>query len=78
MADESPKDEPLLEITCDTCNGAGRRRSNDRWSIMETCSICNGLGYVPTEYGLAVLNLVRRHIDSMVREALAKIANPGD
>jgi DnaJ-class molecular chaperone len=60
-----------LETVCDICDGAGRwdTRQEEGW---HRCSICNGAGYVPTEYGKKVLALLRHNFRSMLEDVRDK------
>ena len=49
---------PVLEQPCRKCGGRGTYSGGgDR----ETCGLCEGAGYVPTEVGMRVLDLMRHN-----------------
>lgn len=49
---------PELETKCDECDGKGRKFSGHR---NRTCGKCDGAGYIPTEFGYAIIVLMRHH-----------------
>jgi DnaJ-class molecular chaperone len=58
-----------LEEVCGYCNGAGGEtvEGSGRW---QQCAMCNGAGYIPNEFGEAVVALMRHNFRSMLNEAM--------
>jgi DnaJ-class molecular chaperone len=61
-------DFPVLEEHCGSCDGQGwywpEDRDSRRW-----CEVCNGAGFVPTEFGERVLELMRHNFKPMLENA---------
>jgi DnaJ-class molecular chaperone len=57
----------ILEIECDYCHGEGGYRSEypEGW---HRCRICNGAGYITTEFGEKVLALMRHNFKPMLQD----------
>jgi hypothetical protein len=55
------KDLPPLETPCGACDAMGSVAAG-------RCVACNGAGAVPTEFGAAVLRLVRHNFPPMVED----------
>jgi hypothetical protein len=51
---------PVLETCCDYCRGAGRWRE-ERSCRERCCGMCGGAGFIPTEFGERVLQLIRHN-----------------
>jgi len=49
---------PELEVLCPKCKGTGGETYQDG---RDWCYDCNGAGYIPTAFGRAVLDLIRRN-----------------
>lgn len=47
-----------LETVCDKCLGVGGKDYSGEW---EECDCCKGYGYIPTEIGARILDLVRHN-----------------
>ena len=60
----------LLEVVCPKCSGKGGRDDYEGWI---TCRPCKGIGFIPTEVGAAVLDIVRHNIDHMVRDSMLRV-----
>lgn len=52
-----------LEDVCHWCSGRGRFGC-------EACGLCDGSGYVPTEFGEKVLALMRHNFKPMLEDLL--------
>lgn len=50
----------FLDEECSICN-CGRTKPNSS-SINERCRRCNGIGYVLTDVGEGIFNLIKRHM----------------
>lgn len=61
---------PILEVICEHCHGEGGTNAYTYW---EKCSCCNGAGYIPTEDGKRLLDLMRHNALEMVRESISRI-----
>jgi len=48
-----------LEEKCPHCEGEGRFHDQHQWV---DCSYCEGAGYLPTELGQQILNLVSHNL----------------
>ena len=59
---------PVLEMLCQTCEGAG---GWDDYDDRITCGTCCGAGYVPTELGESILQLLRHNLRSGVSVLLS-------
>ena len=50
---------PVLEEACERCNSRG-------WYVQDgerdSCDVCEGAGFVPTEFGEKILALMRHNI----------------
>jgi len=57
----------ILETKCDQCNGHPYTRINGE---DEKCSYCDGAGYVPTEDGEAILQLIRHNFKPMHEDVI--------
>lgn len=63
-------DLPPLEKRCGRCFG-GRTSGDGPFDEPITCRWCDGTGELPTEFGRAVLDLVRKHLGVDWRGAVA-------
>jgi hypothetical protein len=61
---------PILERPCEVCQGKGGRDGYHGW---EECLSCDGTGYLATEFGKAILDLVRHNGESIVRKSLSRV-----
>lgn len=52
---------PTLEKECPICKGSGNVASYDNDDGYRACERCSASGFVPTEEGKAVLNLLRHN-----------------
>jgi len=62
MYDESIKlpilnNSTVLDYKCWNCVGTGKDKESK-----EVCGWCKGMGYILTDAGEAILNLVKRHV----------------
>lgn len=57
-------DLPPLEVKCEACSGEGfsTHPHADGRDRRHPCSQCDMRGYVPSEFGEAVLDLVRKYV----------------
>ena len=53
---------PLLEVECERCHGSGSYLDIDR---LRTCPDCDGVGSVPTQFGMDVFNFVWRRLENI-------------
>jgi DnaJ-class molecular chaperone len=60
-------EQSALENLCDTCGGEGFGRHECHPDRLR-CSDCNGAGYVPTELGEKVLDLMRHNFRPMLQD----------
>ncbi|WP_149111090.1 hypothetical protein [Limnoglobus roseus] len=54
---------PELERPCETCRG--QRGSDDCYSRRYMCPECDGAGFVPTEFGVKILQSMRHNFRPM-------------
>lgn len=66
---------PELEKVCDKCNGEGRLRQGWDDEIIK-CPFCDGFGTVLTEFGEAVLELIKKRLK--VRGASWKLTDANE
>jgi hypothetical protein len=56
-----------LDTNCWSCNTSSWKRSTPtNTGLVDengVCTICGGIGYIPTETGKSILNLIERHIN---------------
>ena len=52
--------EVELEVVCTYCHGKGRWQEDGNGRD-RVCGMCDGAGYIPTEFGVRVLQLVRHN-----------------
>jgi DnaJ-class molecular chaperone len=57
---------PDFERRCEACRGDGSYRGRDG---RVRCGICNGSGWVPTEWGEKVLALMRHNFRPLLEDA---------
>lgn len=57
---------PELETLCKFCKGRGGETERREW---HKCGVCKGTGYVPTEAGKRLLDLVRHNLQAMLARA---------
>ena len=55
-----------LEVRCDSCQGSGGEQMGGKWS---PCFVCDGAGYLPTDLGNKVLEIVRHNLPSLLKRA---------
>ncbi len=65
---------PDLEAICPSCKGEGRFSDNPPHDFTD-CFKCDGAGYVPTESGKKVLNLMRHNFRTMASKIRFGIAD---
>jgi len=70
MSDDKQMQLPLLETVCGECGGNGGQKGCHFW---ETCDACNGTGYILTDDGKAILELVRHNGKTILRESMLGI-----
>jgi DnaJ-class molecular chaperone len=58
-----------LETMCRNCNGTG---DVSPFGHLEDCVKCSGTGYVPTDLGAKILDLVRHNLRSILLEKLER------
>jgi hypothetical protein len=59
MSANEPREIPDLETPCEACAGRGGwRRADDSWA---RCPECDGRRLIPTEFGIKVLDFLRRN-----------------
>lgn len=58
---------PTLETLCKNCNGDGDVIS---YRGRERCDKCNGAGYIPTEIGTKILDLMAHNFRPMLQDAI--------
>ena len=54
-----------FQVFCDACEGTG---DDTGYGGGERCKQCNGAGFVPTELGRKILELVRNNFNSMWKQ----------
>lgn len=64
-----------LKQTCSRCQGSGRQTAVQEWGIAQInpggrCHGCGGRGFVLTELGRDVLEMLRPFIEDIVEERL--------
>lgn len=75
MNEEKPeKNHGELETLCNSFEGAGGTATH--WDWIE-CSRCHGAGYVPTEFGEQVLELIRHNLRGSTSVLLSSRQPPG-
>jgi hypothetical protein len=55
-----------LETPCNACDGEGQYRKEGEW---RRCRRCDGAGYIPTDLGIKVLDLMRHNFRPMLQDA---------
>lgn len=55
-----------LETPCPICEGSAGHAEQGEWV---SCGYCSGAGYLPTEDGKRVLDLIRHNLPLMLSEA---------
>ncbi len=66
MTADAPLRLPELEVKCSACNGLGGEEERRRWN---RCVVCDGAGYIATEFGDKVLLLMRHNFQPMLEAA---------
>lgn len=67
MQASNSKEELVLESKCPICEGAGGHEERRQW---QSCYFCDGAGYLPTESGKRILDLVRHNFAILHRNAV--------
>lgn len=62
-----------LENRCEQCKGDG---GTNEYSFWATCDNCQGTGYIPTQNGEAILELIQHNMKNLLRQAISDIINP--
>ena len=62
QSERSGEESLVLEVQCNYCSGRGRFGRDQ-------CDACDGSGYVPTELGSRILDLMRHNLRPMIQEA---------
>ena len=57
---------PDLEELCGSCRGEGCYRGREG---PVRCDVCNGAGFISTEFGERILNLMRHNFKPMLQDA---------
>ena len=57
---------PDLEDLCGSCRGKGYDRGRGG---PVRCDVCNGAGFISTEFGERILNLMRHNFKPMLHDA---------
>ena len=64
MPEKMPATSPLaLEVECPRCDGRGHYDEGD--GEHQRCAVCDGAGYMPTEFGRRILGLMRHNFRPM-------------
>jgi hypothetical protein len=58
-----------LEVVCVNCRGAGGWSGSARGPAWTACGRCGGSGYVTTEVGRKVLDLIRHNLKLLLHDA---------
>ncbi len=67
-SDESAKGVVPLEFPCTYCTARGgwRVEGSGTW---HRCTMCNGSGFIPTDFGSRVLDLLRHNFQSLLQDS---------